>query len=288
MGREPEGGELRIGESAPLRLRPAIQLVCEMKRWVWGRMCHLPIAVALLLFASGTAHAQQSLEYQNRGNRYEGVRPRPVSGHDIELVSALIDYKDSSSTVTDQVTVKFFLDEQVPVHLTVRELNVNHYYWLDRVRPARPWAAGSLNEFTWAANEVLHKLNTRMSIYELGAVARLTRSEPSADERVAPVVLYHSNPPDTATSYLFAFKTSGDARLVYAVYHDKADKPLIPAVRIKVSGGRAFTLGWNAADAETGRYRLVIEGYLLDTNQRLHQTLRFFHQPTVRWTGSAR
>lgn len=251
-------------------------------------MRHFPIALAFLfLFASGTALSQESLEYQNRGNRYEGVRPRPVSGHDIELVSALVDYKDSSPVLSDQVTVKFFLEEQVSVHLTVRELNVNHYYWLDRARPARPWAAGFVNEFTWPANEVLHKLNKHMSIYELGAVARLSRSEPSADERVAPVVLYHSNPPDTAASYLFAFKTSGDARLSYAVYHDKADKPLTSVARIKVSGGRSFTLGWNAAGAETGRYRLVIEGYLLDTNQRLHQTVRFFHQPTVRWTRSA-
>ena len=39
-------------------------------------------------------HAQLDLQYQQRGDRYEGVKPKPVSGYDIELISVLADYQE--------------------------------------------------------------------------------------------------------------------------------------------------------------------------------------------------
>ena len=55
-------------------------------------------AVAAVVLAAvllcGAALAQSSLEYRNRGNRFEGVRALPVSGYTIELLSAQAIYRE--------------------------------------------------------------------------------------------------------------------------------------------------------------------------------------------------
>jgi hypothetical protein len=38
--------------------------------------------------------AQSRLEYQDRGDRFEGVRPRAVTGAALELISALIEHPE--------------------------------------------------------------------------------------------------------------------------------------------------------------------------------------------------
>ena len=35
------------------------------------------------------------LDYQNRGNRWEGIAPHPVAGSDIELLSALVHHRET-------------------------------------------------------------------------------------------------------------------------------------------------------------------------------------------------
>lgn len=42
-------------------------------------------ALALHAVSATGALAQTELKYQKRANRYEGIRPKPVSGYDIEL-----------------------------------------------------------------------------------------------------------------------------------------------------------------------------------------------------------
>ena len=75
-------------------------------------MAHTKTSVALvflLLVLPRILYAQPELEYQNRGDHYEGIRPKPVSGYDIEVISVLADYKDSTNQVPDQLRVKFYL-----------------------------------------------------------------------------------------------------------------------------------------------------------------------------------
>lgn len=65
--------------------------------------------------------ADSNLDYQNRGDRFEGVRPKPVSGYDIEVISVLADYQEPANQLPDELRVGFYLQSQTPVHLTVRE-----------------------------------------------------------------------------------------------------------------------------------------------------------------------
>jgi len=67
----------------------------------------------------GIAFAQTNLEYQKRADRYEGIKPKPVSGFDVELLSAQIAYQDDTRTLGDRYQVRFFLNEARPVHLLV-------------------------------------------------------------------------------------------------------------------------------------------------------------------------
>lgn len=226
--------------------------------------------------------ADSSLVYQNRGDRFEGVRPKPVSGYDIEVLSVLADYREPATQLPEQLRVGFYLQSETPVHLTVREQDYRLYYWLDKVKPAKGWQAGSMNEYTWPTAAVLRQLDQKLNLYELGVLIRLGRDTPAESEEIAPAILYHAQPPEKISGYLFTMKTNGDARLSCKVFRGKGSAELMRKPFRRLPGGRPFTVQWIATGAQEGKYSLVCDGYFLDTNQPLRQTVRFFHKPTVR------
>jgi len=242
-------------------------------------LCGLAVLLSFVraLSISGETH----LQYQNRGNRYEGVKPKPVSGYDIELISARVDYKEEVKQPPDWFKVQFYLEQLSKVHLTVRELDYKYYYWMDRVQPARPWGPGFHNAFDWLSREVIQQLG-HITMYDLGVVVRLDKAEPSQSERVAPAILYHSQGPTVIKGYLFTLKTGGDARLTAAVYKDGESKPLFTQILQRQRGGRPFTVRWDSLQAGHGAYTLVLRGYFLHTNSPIDQTVTFYHQPDVR------
>jgi hypothetical protein len=236
----------------------------------------------ILLFLPQVLWADANLDYQNRGDRFEGVKPKPVSGYDIEVISVLADYQEPATQLPDQLRVGFYLQSQTPVRLTVREQDYRLYYWLDKVKPTKEWQAKSVNEYTWPTGAVLRQLDQKLNLYELGVLIRLGREIPAENEDIAPAILYHAQPPDKINGYLFTMKTNGDARLSCKVLRGKESTELMTQAFRRIPGGRPFTVRWDAAGAQEGQYALVCNGYFLDTNQPLRQTVRFFHRPTVR------
>lgn len=226
--------------------------------------------------------AEPSLQYQNRGNRYEGVKPKPVSGYDIELISVRAAYTEQTRRVPDTFKLRFYLNRAAEVYLTVRELDYKYYYWLDKVKP-KFWTRGFQNEFVWPAQEVIRQLD-QLGMYDLGVVARLEREQPSKAEQVAPVILYHSQLPKTIRDYLFTLKTNGDARLTCSIYKEGDKEPVFTQTFRRQRGGRPFTLKWDSATASEGFYRLVVKGYFLHNNVPINQTVDFYHQPKVKGT----
>ncbi|HBP90511.1 MAG TPA: hypothetical protein DD706_22815, partial [Nitrospiraceae bacterium] len=113
----------------------------------------------ILVFLGGVPSrllAQLDLQYQSRsqeqlGSWKEGVKPKPVSGLNVELISVLADYQElvSSENFPNAVKLQFYLDDKHAVYLTVRELDYRTYYWLDKVEPARVWEKGFQNVFAW-------------------------------------------------------------------------------------------------------------------------------------------
>ena len=226
--------------------------------------------------------ADANLDYQNRGDRFEGVKPKPVAGYDIEVISVLADYQEPATQLPEQLRVGFYLQSQTLAHLTVREQDYRLYYWLDKVKPTKGWQAKSMNEYSWPTSAVLRQLDQKLNPYELGVLIRLGRDTPAENEAIAPGILYHARPPEKINGYLFTMKTNGDARLSCKVLKEKESAELMTQTFRRLPGGRPFTVRWDAAGAQEGQYTLVCSGYFLDTNQPLRQTVGFFHKPTLR------
>jgi hypothetical protein len=225
------------------------------------------------------ALAETHLQYQDRGNRHEGIKAKPVAGYDIELISLRVVYMEEIKKMPDQYKIKFYLCQPSKVHITVRELDYRYYYWMDKVQPSSPWRSGFGNVFNWPTQVVIQQLGN-ISMYDLGVVARLERPEPGRIERVAPVILFHSQFPEIIKGYLFTFKTYGDARLSCSVYKKNQPETVFQVSR-KPRGGRPFTVRWNSAQSKEGFYRLLLRGYFLDSNDPIEQMVHFYHRPYV-------
>jgi hypothetical protein len=233
----------------------------------------------ILVLPPAVLWAQPELEYQNRGDYFEGIRPKPVSGYAIEVLSALVDYKEPATRLPDQLRVRFYLDKEADVHLVVREQDYKLFYWLDKVKPPHSWRGGSYNEFAWPTKNVLQRLDQNIDMYKLGVLIRVGHPTPARVERLAPAVLYHSTAPASIPGYLFTMKTNGDARLSCSVYLKGKSEPLSTETFTRTLGGLPFTVRWDARGAGDGDYTLVCRGFFLDTNQGLEQTISFHHLP---------
>lgn len=246
--------------------------------WTIGRSA---LCVAWLLVCSAS-WAQTELDYQNRGNRYEGLKAKPVSGYDLELISVLAEPSEDLPTLPPALTIRFYLERDAPVFVTVRELDYRHFYWLDHVTPSAPWAKGYDNLFTWKTQPVLQRLRPKIDVDQLGVLARIGSPNPRSKETVAPVILYGDRPPSRIEGYRFTLKPNGDARITCKVYPEGATTPIWKRSFPRRLGGRPFTVTWDARQAQPGAYRFVASGYFLSTNARLMQSIRFWHQPDVR------
>lgn len=240
---------------------------------------HLAI---ILGFTPTRLLAQSDLDYQARGEYHEGIRPKPVSGYDIEVLSVLVDYKEPTEFLPDQLRVRFYLDSKADVYLNVREQDYRLFYWLDKVKLSKEWRAQAYNDFVWPTGNVLRRLDPKLDMYELGVLVRLGQQTSAQVERLAPVILYHSQLPDSIPGYLFTMKANGDARLSCSVYRMGKDDPLTSQAFRRIPGGRPFTVRWDAQGAEEANYTLVCKGFFLDTNQPLLQMIRFHHTPKVK------
>ena len=107
-----------------------------MKRYAYG----LFLILIFLAVVPSLLWAQLDLQYQLRsqeqsGSWKEGVKPKPVSGFNVELISVLADYQEPvpSGNFPNAVNLQFYLDQTHDVFLTVRELDYRTYYWLDKV-----------------------------------------------------------------------------------------------------------------------------------------------------------
>jgi hypothetical protein len=243
------------------------------------------LALSLLLLLLALPALADQYAYQDRGDRREGIRAKPVSGDDIELVSVRAEpVGGASGAVPERMRLSFFLPANEPVNVTVRELDYRHYYWLDQVRPSRSWTPGETNDFLWPTRDVLRWLYDRgLQPADLGAVVRLGGSgAPALRERVAPAVLAAGEAPVALEGYGFTFKTNVPARLTCTLQRAGGKDTVWSKTFRGVSAGRPFTCRVPADRLAEGDYRLEVDGYSLDTNAGLKQVVRFFHSPKLR------
>jgi hypothetical protein len=232
--------------------------------------------VILFSFQTGVVYSG-SLDYQNRGDRWEGIAPEPVAGTDIELLSVLVDYNEDWQPLPAACRLKFYLPESAQVDLTIQELRPKHFYKMDRVIPKPVWQRG-FNHFTWSTGDVIAAL--QLNIPKLGVIARLKTKVKQGTEYVAPVVFYHSALPKQVKGYLFAFRVGSSATLNYAIYQGSSENPLAAGDLGKQSVGEPFIVLWDSTGAQEASYELIIDGFFSDDFLPIHQSVRFYHKPS--------
>lgn len=243
------------------------------------------LAAALNLLLAAACAAQAGIEYRQRGNRAEGVRAFPVSGLAMELVSfrALYDEPPGAAPPASY-RVRFFLDRDRPAHLVLREKFNRYSYWLDKVRPAQPWRAGFGNVFEWPTHEVLALLPD-LSLYQLAVMVRIDGDLPSSIERVAPAILYHTQPPSIVSGYEATFLSNATVQLDANI--ERADGApaagaLEPRALRSWPAGEPLRFVWDASAAPAGPYRLTLRAKVRENLERFEQVVEFHHQPRVR------
>jgi len=253
-------------------------------RFLKMRMVYLLISLLSFLCILGSlpvSMAETQLIYQDRGAYHEGIKPKPVSGYNLELISVLVDYHEPTHSLPTELKVRFYLPETTDVHITVRELDYRKFYWLDQVKPAQSWDPGFDNIFTWPTEPVLQSLDRDMNMYDLGVLARLGQPTPTSDEHIAPVILYHTSPPTTVKGYRFTLKPNGRSLVKCEVFSHEGKAPLWSRTFRRKPAGQPFSVNWDASHAHEGSYVFLVTGYFLDTNQPINQAVHFYHKPWV-------
>jgi len=238
-----------------------------------------------IVFADCQPRGIGELGYQLRQDRCEGVKPKPVSGDDIELLSALAYYGERWETIPEFCKLKFYLPEQntfdlTTVKFTVREriytLEPEHFYWMENIPEQTKWQKiDDGYHYQWSTESVIKPL--KLDISTLGVLVHLEKQGLDNIEKVAPVTFYHNEPPEEIKGYLFDFKIAGNAKLKYAIYKD--NEKLIEENDLgKRFENEPFRIFWKSIDVEEGNYKLVINGRFSSDLRKFRHVVQFYHK----------
>jgi hypothetical protein len=224
------------------------------------------------------ADSGTSTAYQQREDRFEGVKRELAAGYDIELLSAVADYREQRQGLGERAEIRFAIPADSSLgSVTVRELHTRYHYWLDRVEPRSGWQSGRENTFAWRTRDVLQQLIGLTSIYDLGVVVRLNDAQPRPVERVSPAILSYGGRPSAVGRFAFAVRTNGPAALkAFAV--NTGGRSLIQEFA-SVPPAEAVWIAWPRTTDSTGWKTLHIEGDFLDSNDQIRKTIHFFDWP---------
>ena len=234
------------------------------------------------VFAKNCGHNKNNPNaYQDRGDRCEGIHPQLVGAYDVELISAIANYREVANRLPDFFKLKFCLPNHPRnIHVKVRELEYEHFYWMTDPNPENSWTRGCSNFFEWSTATVIQRL-TGLSMSNLGVLVRLGGKKPSVKEKIAPVIFYHSKLPNNISGYLFTFKTNRDAKLKYSIRKGRT-KIFESSNYLRTRGNKPFQVRWDNAPKQSGNYKLSLKGFFISNGEPIHQLVQFYHQSKIR------
>ena len=266
---------------SPIIRGPASQNLQNVKRISpWIALIITPFFALLVFSLLAPLFAQDSVHLPWRENRREGILKKGygISGADLDLISVLA-YREKVANMPKNLKIKFYLPGQSPVHITIRELIYEKYYWLTGIKPKSPWRAGVMNNFSFPTGAVIAPAGVRLK--NLGVLVRLSK-KPGSKETVAPALLYYNSEPQKIDRYQFSFKSGKSAIIKYFAIYKNKKKVYKSAKNRRVEGGKTFTIPWKSKDAAAGQYKAILKGYVEDDNSSLKKTVKFYHQPVLR------
>jgi len=204
------------------------------------------------------------------------------------LVSAMVEYQESTSVIPEKVAIRFYLKDRVQTSIAVRGVRVSQDYWMNKVRPPKEWQQGFGNEFSWKTGDVIQKLKAVKSIYDLGVVARLGQElevTDAVEERVAPVIFYYSKLPTTVAGYRFTFKPITYETLRCDFYQEvngvAEGNSVLSQVYPNVEPGIPFNVEWDSSTATDGWYQLKVTGIKRYSKEPVDKIVHFYHSRRV-------
>jgi hypothetical protein len=244
-------------------------------------------AVVLLGVGAWSQSVPLNLQYKARGDRSEGVIQPKKSGDAIELISAMTDYQEVSSTMPASLAVRFYLKELTNAAVSVRGIRVAQDYWMNNVQPPKNWERGFNNEFRWPTSTVIQQLGMIRNMYDLGVVVCLGPNCETTDDlvvTVAPAILYTSRLPSSISGYRFTFKPITHESLSFNLYQDvngdAIGSPLESQVYSDVDPGIPFNVALNAPTRE-GWYQLQVSGTKMYSDELVSKVIRFYNARVV-------
>lgn len=210
-------------------------------------------------------------KWSDRGDRFEGIASRQVSGGCCELLGVQYKRAEKIDANASKLRLFFWLPESASPEIVVWQPSTNYMM----VPKDKKYAKG-LQSFSWPRQAVLEPLGVNIdTLY--------TRVHDSR-EVYFPALLSTSDRPKPAGSYLFILESGGgiDAR---CTVEREANGKLTPirSFPFKEDFGGVFQVGWDGLDdqgkpAAAGTYVLRLKG-LLDgeTIEDLNYTIRFQH-----------
>jgi len=249
---------------------------------------NINLAVSFILFSiismSLLATDDFSL-YQDRGDRFEGIYTKDVSGGTIELLSALA-YSEAIKTMPEKLMLRFYLKEDSNVSIQVRAVKTTPYDY--RMTPnEKSWKMG-FNDFEWATQEVIQQLvEPKLDKFplDLGIVARsITTHSAATEETIFPVIFYNSNSslPKKVKKYQFTLKTRNSAKLNWAIYKAQSSEKIDGPSTIKTDSSMPEPFSWTPKpNVVEGDYFLLVYGNENESTDTLRKKAYFYHKPNI-------
>lgn len=232
----------------------------------------LLFTAAALVAANLTAADCDKCKYAKRGDRWEGVGVRQVSGASFDLLAVEIQPSGKAAAAGDQVRLWFWLPGKEAPTIEVWEPRSN--YWM--VPDSRAFGGG-LQSYAWPRGEVLAPLGLDL--------ASLRPKIRSRDETVYyPALLSTSPKPEPGAGYAFVFRSGAGIDAFCTISRDEGGKlTQVRKFRYGEDLGGDLRIAWDGKDDQgqpvpDGTYVLRLKGEMLaETLRPLTFNLSFLH-----------
>jgi hypothetical protein len=210
-------------------------------------------------------------KWSDRGDRFEGIASRQVSGGCCELLGVHFKRTEKVDANAPKLTLFFWLPESANPEIVVWQPSTNYMM----VPKEKKYLKG-LQRFSWPRQAVIEPLGVNIdTLY--------TRVHDS-NQVYFPALLSTSEKPKAVGSYLFVLESGGaiDARCTVERETNGKLTP-IRSFRYKQDFGGVFQVAWDGLDdqgrpAAAGTYLLRLKGSLeAETIEDLNYTVRFQH-----------
>ncbi len=220
------------------------------------RLYYFLVFFLLITVIQHPSHSQQRYNYEERGNRMEGIKPIDVSVYDLELLSFVSYIEPTELNLDVDLRIRFFADEDTNIFISAKELMPQKSYLMHPNKTE--WLKGWQEFGPWPTSEVLKPL--KITIDELGIVARLRKDWPGSGT-VIPLYIYHSKLISKIEGYTIHLKSKENLdKVQYTLYRLGSTIPIKEnTVFSKFYGGVAFPIKLDLADQKSGYFNLVID-----------------------------